>query len=579
MTRSSDGLRREKRLGRWDAAFFLLLAAAAAFFCWRCRYGFANEDESFYLTIPHRLVQGDRLLIDEWHVSQLSSVLLYLPVLLFERVTGGTDGIYLAARYLGVLVQCLAAAPIYFRLRRFSRPGALLGALALAVYTPFGINALSYHSLGVLFMALTGALLAPAGRESRAAYVLAGLCFAGAVLCCPPLVLLYLLYALAALLLRKKAGALPALSGRAFGLFTLGAAILAAAFFLVGLAGADLSRLPGGLRGVFSDPEHTAGSSFPASLGKALLNYPVYVFYNGYWRSGACLIPVLLLAPAARLDKRREEHAAAYLLAGLVLTAAAEIQYLAVKQYINFMMYAVNVLALLCFAIAPREESDALRRLGWLWWLPGMLYSGLILLASNQRYFAIFNAAASAVPASITVIVLTARRVFAARKRPLRRAAAAAAAVLLLAQIGGTAFLRYWFVFWDNDIRFQTETIAEGTHKGLVVEPERAGQYATTRRAMAGLESRSGGGMALPLTRNTWMYLGDYRNASYSAWLSGVKSSTIDRLAMYYALNPERLPAAVWAAEEHAEFAEEFCARFRYTIEQTPDGLFLTPDE
>ena len=92
-----------------DAVFFMLLGLTAVFFCWRCRYGFAEADEAFYPTIAYRLTQGDRLLVDEWHMSQLSSVLLYLPVLLFTRLTGGTAGIYLALRYLYVAVQCIGA--------------------------------------------------------------------------------------------------------------------------------------------------------------------------------------------------------------------------------------------------------------------------------------------------------------------------------------------------------------------------------------------------------------------------------------------------------------------------------------
>lgn len=165
-----------------DAVFFMLLGLTAVFFCWRCRYGFAEADEAFYPTIAYRLTQGDRLLVDEWHMSQLSSVLLYLPVLLFTRLTGGTAGIYLALRYLYVAVQCLVAATVYLRLRRYHSLGAAAGALALAVYAPYGINALSYNSLGILLMAMTGALLVPAEEESRAAYILAGLSFAGSVL-------------------------------------------------------------------------------------------------------------------------------------------------------------------------------------------------------------------------------------------------------------------------------------------------------------------------------------------------------------------------------------------------------------
>lgn len=572
MTPSSDTARKN-RLDRRDALFFLLLAAAAAFFCVRARYGFANIDESFYPTIARRLTQGDTLLIDEWHVSQLSSVLLYLPVRLYERLSGGTDGIYLALRYLFVAVQSLVSAAIYLRLRQYGHAGAAAGALALAVYAPFGINALSYNSFGVLFLALTGALLVPAEKESRAAYFLAGLCFAGAVLCCPYLAFVYFLYALAVVLLRKRPGCLPAFSPRAFGLFTLGAAILAAAFFLLGLRGADLSKLPAALRGIFSDPEHVGQVSFPLSLLLLLLRYPYHIFYRAHPLPGACLFLVFVLALAARLDKHRERRAAAYFLAGALLTAAAEILYAVLWPQPNFLMYAVNVLALLCFMLTPPSDADTVRRLALLWWLPGMLYSALVILGSNQGQYAVFSAAASAVPCSIAVIFRTTKRIF-PEKRPLR---AAALVVLLLLQIGGAAYLRYRNVFWGATIREQTEAITEGTHKGLIVEPEAAEEYAATQRVMAELARRSGGGRVLVLTGNTWMSMGAYQNAAYSPWLSGLDDATLDRLELYYALNPENRPIVVWAAAKDAAFAETFCRRFSYLAETTPDGIFLTP--
>ncbi len=57
--------------------------------------------------------------------------------------------------------------------------------------------------------------------------------------------------------------------------------------------------------------------------------------------------------------------------------------------------------------------------------------------------------------------------------------------------------------------------------------------------------------------------MGNYRNAAFSAWLTGVDSVTLDRLEMYYSLNPGKRPDAVWVGEKNAEYAEEFCTRFR----------------
>lgn len=186
-------------------------------------------------------------------------------------------------------------------------------------------------------------------------------------------------------------------------------------------------------------------------------------------------------------------------------------------------------------------------------------------------------------PGSLTVIAVTARGIFKKEKAWLRRFSTATLAALALLQIGGTAFLRYEYVICqkgnEDRIALQTEHITEGPQKGIIANPTAAEEYATTVRVMKKLEALSRGGEVLPLTRNTWMFMGNYRNAAFSAWLTGVDSVTLDRLEMYYSLNPGKLPDAVWVGEKNAEYAEEFCTRFGYTGETTPDGIFLTPDE
>ena len=39
---------------------------------YKCPYGYGTMDESFYLSVVHRLLQGDRLLVEEAHLSQFA---------------------------------------------------------------------------------------------------------------------------------------------------------------------------------------------------------------------------------------------------------------------------------------------------------------------------------------------------------------------------------------------------------------------------------------------------------------------------------------------------------------------------
>ena len=74
---------------------FLLIALLLT-----ARYSVGVPDEAFYYTVPHRILLGERLIADEWSLSQFVYLFNLLPSLLFIRITGGTAGIVLFMRCL-----------------------------------------------------------------------------------------------------------------------------------------------------------------------------------------------------------------------------------------------------------------------------------------------------------------------------------------------------------------------------------------------------------------------------------------------------------------------------------------------
>ena len=89
--------------------YAILYVCTMAFLLWKCRFGFGNIDESFYLTIPYRLCQGDGLLLHEWHLSQLSGFLLLPAMKAYLAVFGSTTGIILSFRILFTVAWGMAA--------------------------------------------------------------------------------------------------------------------------------------------------------------------------------------------------------------------------------------------------------------------------------------------------------------------------------------------------------------------------------------------------------------------------------------------------------------------------------------
>ena len=159
----------KKKHLRCDVAFFAMLAVLATFMIWKAPYGYAGADEGFYLTIPYRLTQGDSLLSDEWHVSQLSALLLYPIMLIYRMLGGNSDGIILIFRYIYIAVQVLCTMLIYFDLRGDDGEhslGALCAAAVFMPYAPFFIMALSYNSMGIMTLTLSGISVATAKEKN-----------------------------------------------------------------------------------------------------------------------------------------------------------------------------------------------------------------------------------------------------------------------------------------------------------------------------------------------------------------------------------------------------------------------------
>ena len=55
-------------------------------------------DESCYATIPFRLINGDSLVQDEWHLTQFASLFSFLPVYIWKVIEGSADGIFIFLR-------------------------------------------------------------------------------------------------------------------------------------------------------------------------------------------------------------------------------------------------------------------------------------------------------------------------------------------------------------------------------------------------------------------------------------------------------------------------------------------------
>lgn len=632
MTRPKKHLPKE-HIHIYDLIFIISALSVLCFLFWKCRYGFGNNDESFYLTIPWRLAQGDALFLEEWHLSQMSGFLLLPFVAIYRSINGFTDGMILSFRHLCIFVQALCCLWYYVRLRRVSPQGALAASILALIYIPFNITALSYNSMGIFLLGLSTVTIATIDASSsvRVNLVFSGFAFAGAVLCCPYLIVVY---AVAVLGLLAFAGVSAlvnlhaAITARSkdilLGLFwfSAGAALLAVIFAVFVLSRASIADIVKAFPEIMNDPEHksTAFSAKMISYGRSI--------YNSSSWSPTVIVFLGLLLGAVILDKKRKAHRPVYIVLAI---AAVEMMLISInidRRYINHLMYPVNLLSVFCLLLTCDRRSC---RLFWGVVIPGMLYSVCIHFTSNQYFYVISSASTVSMLGSVTMLWLLVQEILSQnvhgtaaayagdrgmggsdtaekdssvdnaeendpadirmsqehgsdvgkRTPAVRRNSLGSALPIMLSLVltmtlcGLLIYRRATHVFWESSMKTQTTTLDYGPQAGVITTAAKEQLYDRLMDAVLYIEEKTSAKSVLFLTEHTWMYLAcpELRNSAYSAWLSGINQDSINKLIAYYRLNPAKLPDVIFADTKEEEYADILAEKLRYiNKEYIPTG-------
>ena len=558
-----------------DILFGTLLLMGMTFAFWKCRYGFGGSDEGFYLTIPHRLVLGDSMFTDEWHLSQLSAFLLLPFTYLFTAITGSTTGIIIAARVFYVIVHALASLLIYTRIRKYGLLAAVGSALYF-IYTPYNIMALNYDSMGLGLVTLTGIMLATADYDKKLWIILSGLAFAGAVLCNPYLLIgyaLYILLMIAHLALSKRETS-PVIKSKIFAprtflFFTLGAGILAALFMIFTLTRVSFAEIFKNLPYMLNDPEHP---SIPFADN---LNYYFNAIFNCHAMFKYAVYAYAVMLAVMIFDRKRKRHRSLYLIASAVLTGYTLMLFFdgihwSTYNYIMFPFIFITVTSYILCDNKPRELFVTLFCLG-------ALYSLCIHFSSNQ-YFYVISMAVTA--CNLAGYVFLAQVLWEMRRDPdeltyewwLTRIAFLAIACTVVLQGSMQVTSKAENTFWDYNPSTLDAQIEDGPAKGVITNTYNKDEYTRLYNDIVSYRDMPDENI-LFITEKSWMYLAvhDKPYATYSGWLSDMyPDNSLNRLKTYYELNPDKIPYYIYMPKS-ANFDFE-----RVITEAKANGYFLT---
>ncbi len=537
---------------RMDILFVILFAGGIILSIWKCFYGFGGNDEAFYLTVPHRFLMGDAPFRDEWHLSQMSGLLLMPFVWLYTTITGSTEGIILAARFAYIVFHSAVSLAIYIRIRRYGYISLFASVLYL-IFTPFNIMALSYNTMGLDFVTLTGVVMGTAGYKKKLPIILSGLAFAAAVLCSPYLLAAYLLYFICMIvhqLIRNKninfVLKSKLFAPRTFGFFTLGAAILAAVFFIFVFTRESITDIFNNLPYLLTDPEHpqlsilTQFSRYFSSIFNEAENFKFGII--------AYLIVLLTMS----LDKKRKNHRSIYLIASAGVSIYSLFVFLpdSATSTFNSIMYPMIFTGITSYILCNNKLKNLFAGL----FVLGIIYSFALALTSNQYFYVISMASASTNIASFVFLSQIIREL---KERPddvtYPKLSKQISFVFIAFLIGMQSFVQLYsktnHVFWESgNTSVLTSKIDEGPAKGIYTNANNYNDYSQIyydlKAFCDGKEKKN----TLFLTSRTWCYLAaeDMPYGTLSAWISESIPENINRLKTYYTVNADKTPEYIY---------------------------------
>ena len=575
-----DYVKQQKKQGTqkmWqDIMFIALMACGIVFAIWKSFYGFGGGDEAFYLTIPDRLSMGDALITEEWHLSQLSGFLLVPFVSIYKLIVGSTDGIILAARFNYIIFHTVVTSVIYLRLRN---KGILsvVASFLFFIFTPYNIMALSYNSMGLDFIALTGVLMGTNCKNKALPALVSGLTFAAAVLCSPYLAVTYILFGICVILhyvLKKKnlkfVISEEIFSIKSFLMFTAGAAILAVIFLAFLLSRASVADIINVLPNLLTDPEHPQLS----------LSYRISLYFKSIYNFNEnfkfAVITYFVMLFAMIVDKKRKLHRSLYLIISAAITIFTLILIVPniTSSSYNAVMFPMIFIGITSYILCDRKP----RRLFASLFVLGIIHSVALEMSSNQYFYVISMALASSNIASFIFLAQLLKEMKETEDnfdyKILLKYSALAIVVLT---IGIQGFLQLKskaeHCFWESKIEQLTAEIPLGPAKGIMTTESNCNSYIEVYTDIANYNNYNDGNI-LFLSEKTWTYLAvdKLSYGTLSAWITEGNTVSLERLEKYYKINPEKVPDYIYILKNskwESSVVETISKDWGYSITET----------
>lgn len=530
-------MEKKKIFSKSDVLFILALAGVILVHLSRIRMGMVEPDESFYLAIPFRYIQGDVPLIDEWNMGQMFGILIYPILKIYFWFVKDTEGIYLAFRYIWLVSSTTTAIISYFLLRRKNQYIGAAASVMISLFTYACIRALSYNTMITMAVWLFVVLSVTEIRHYKIKFFLMGLLMAAVILCNPFMFLYYIAYAIVCLIRREKRQGYYGLES--LGYVTLGGAVVAILLLWFIFSRTTIFEFFQNLSGVLYNPSHKMKTV--TSFFEPIINFvDWFKLYFGCYAVGTGFLI---------FGKKWKKVAFVSL---LMLSSLLWILLIVFKTegVGRFAIYLPMTMLGLSVFLATKKKNWVFFGRGW---IMGIALACCMNLASNQGIYAILDACCISAAVSLFLVkdYLNENEMWFGKK----------IWIILLAclQIFSQIWINLNSVFWANDISELKYKIEEGPAKGVYTSEDKKRNYMINYENLKALGDLDGKKiMIFNYFSAGYMVVPEARCGAFSPWMTEYNTPDHEQFLRYYRLHPDRVPDIVYFdVESECDWTQE----------------------
>lgn len=536
---------------------------------------FSWADESFYLSTVHRLWQGDRIFVDEWYGTQTYAVLLipFYTLFMFIR-KGDTTGIYLAARLFYLVISCVCALYIYFKLSKYhSNFISFLCAIAYFVYSRGNNYGLSYYSICLSLLLISVVTIYDVKcsnqlieKQGYKKMLFAGLAMALSVTCNPYMIIPVLAVLIFFILFFPMHKYLKAV------MFFIGGCVLASIlYFGYVFSRISFSELIDILPYILSDPEHGQGAIFTSfyCVVRAIFNCFYYYSRSIFGITLYIIIRVFLTKLFPFASKIGKNEVKVIILISSVMCAVTFLKgrYIPGYSYLSISLWIAPIIVLFwnCFS----KTRDVI----FVFYFTGIVLAVSWGMASNTGVDATTLGFVVSTIGVFLIIDILIKDSYLSSELIIKGICYTA----IIASVFITGILKIFAVYRDAGILELSSKIDAGPAKGLYTTERHLDEYYDIYGFIQNELNSYPNGNFFITAFVPWAYLcTDMRCASYTTWKTTVDN---ERLEEYYEKNYQKLPDYVLIVNEYygncsGSFGE-FCGESKGTNDNSLDGFLL----